>query len=581
MSSDFVPRAIPRVKIAIFGPSNVGKTLFRNVLLKKDTTDPKPTEKSQTVEVLREYKRPTEFGIGLSVERYKLTLIDVPGKPDMKDERMSALSKVVGWIFMYDSTDPNSPDMLLKMIKEELEFAKKFKSAIAIVVVGAKKDLGPNSDAVKKGEEVAKHLSKHTVRFYGYNVPHVLISCKNPNEVSLTFLCLESINFDLKPPESILEKIKKGIAPPRVAVSVTKKEVEVPPKVEIVKPEISKTPEAVTEKPVLETEIPKVPEPPPSREEPIAEPLAGLESIGKSIEEIPEIPSPTEVLKEISQKPPVKVEQPLARPEEKIPEKREIVAPVVPKPKKVPVEKHVSIRFEIEKDERVLGIVNRIKSFSSVSQLFVLRYVDNIYKVVHHGESLSNTQKQFLEKILSCCKIIEEVCPFHALLFIGSEKSLGIIRGRDIILVEWDNIPPRDILVLMSTISPRNLMKITSPRPSLRDLNITLSQHERHWIYMRRLKRLSEKIINCYLAIPENGSYTISHDGDEYISNEQKEVVKKILSAIENIDAVFNHKIGIIYGQETIIWIKKKGTIIIKSETPPPIELFNIIGAIS
>ena len=255
MSDEFIPRAIPRVKVALFGPSNVGKTLFRNMLLRRDPSPPKPSEKSEEEEILREYKRPTEFGMTMSIEKYKLTLVDVPGKPEFREERMKALSKIVGWIFMYDSTDPSSADMLLKMIKEELEPEKKLKSAIAMMVVGTKKDIGPNAEAIKKGEEIAKHLSKHTMMFYGYNVPHILISCKNQNEVSLTFLCLESINFDLKPPESILKKLKEGVTipPAQVPISKTEKEIEIPPKIEVAKTEIAKEP------PIETPEIPQVP----------------------------------------------------------------------------------------------------------------------------------------------------------------------------------------------------------------------------------------------------------------------------------------------------------------------------------
>ncbi|MEX0568966.1 MAG: hypothetical protein Q6363_007390, partial [Candidatus Njordarchaeota archaeon] len=344
-------------------------------------------------------------------------------------------------------------------------------------------------------------------------------------------------------------------------------------------PQVPKT-EVSEEEPI---EIPEVPEAPPPQEKPIVEPLTGLENVGKSIEEMPEIPSPTEILEEVSA-PSTKIEREIPAAKQKIEpavEKHEGAVPSIPKAKKAPLEERISMRFEFEKNENVLKIVERIENIAKVTQCYVLKRTDNLYRVAHIGEGISDDQKQYIEKVLSCCKIIDEVNSFRAFLLIGGKKSLGVIRGKDMIIVELDSAPPKDILLLMSFLSSGDLMQIVATKPNLRDINILLSKNNQHWVYMRKLKRTSEKIISCYLVLPENGSYAISHDGDKYVSEEQKEIIKKIIGIIENLDKIIEHNVGIIYGDNTLIWIKRHGVILIKSETPLPTEILSLIGAIS
>ncbi|MCR8471866.1 MAG: GTPase domain-containing protein, partial [Candidatus Korarchaeota archaeon] len=157
MSEDeFIPRAIPRVRVALYGPSGSGKSKFLNTLIRRNVPEEKTTTEPEIIEITRAYKRRTVMGTLETVTNYKLVLIDVPGREELEKQRTEAVKKAVIWLFFYDSTNPASANELYNMIKSELEKKEILKSAIAMAVVGTKGDINPNPEAVKIGDDIAK-----------------------------------------------------------------------------------------------------------------------------------------------------------------------------------------------------------------------------------------------------------------------------------------------------------------------------------------------------------------------------------------------------------------------------------------
>ncbi|MEX0569015.1 MAG: GTPase domain-containing protein, partial [Candidatus Njordarchaeota archaeon] len=196
-----------RLNVALFGPSGSGKSLFRRILFTGKYSPTRPNRRAIEKEIPRIYRFEIKITGNLGETKYILHLIDVPGKEDLVEERESVLKKISGYIFFYDSTDVKSVELLEEMIKKEIEEKKKMKSALAVVLVGTKKDKGPDEEAIKKGCYLVDYLSRITVPYFGYRVPHLLISCKNRDEVNMAFNCLESIMFETRPNKDIIEKI--------------------------------------------------------------------------------------------------------------------------------------------------------------------------------------------------------------------------------------------------------------------------------------------------------------------------------------------------------------------------------------
>ena len=558
MSEEFIPRTIPRVKVALYGPTNVGKTLFRNVLLRKDTSPPKPTEMTKEEEVMREYKKPTEFGTTMSIEKYKLTLVDVPGRPEFKQIRIETLNKIVGWLFMYDATDPSSAEKLMEMIKTELEPARKLKSAIAMMVVGTKKDLGTNDEAVKKGAEIAEYLSKHTTMLYGYSVPHVVISCTDTGNVTLTFLCIEAINFDLRPPKEIISRIMEGEAPltvPSVEIEVPK-EVKVPEKPAPVEP-------LIEEVEVEKMEVPEAPEP---KEPVLEEPLGGLEEVGGKEEVLPEVPSPVEVMREVAPEKP-KIEE---------------VAPKPTKPKVVPREvKAKPIRIELGTDEKAWNLARKIKEkIPMLSGCYLISWgKDAVHVALDSEKKLTEKNKEFVRAILSLYNAIRGRFDVNVILLGGEEKGYGITIGDKIIVMEFD---PKDISDMMMIFSAFGYKKPTMPigeAISPKPVRFVLNKTDKFWDAARSIKNTSADIISCYIVIPENGGYAVAHDSDEYLAKEQEEFLSTILNIMNYADKITKTKLLMLVGKQSIIVAKKKGYIVIKTKGRPPTHMLRMISA--
>mgnify|MGYP003879849499 CR=1 FL=1 len=209
-----------RIRIALVGPSGSGKSHFRRILMGEKILRMRATRKTVEREINRKYKTKTKVLGTLGEIDYILKLIDTPGKEEYREERLKAITKICGFIFFYDSTNKESVEQLEKIIKEELEPAKKFKSMIAAVIIGTKKDEGPTKEAINKANELALYLSKYTIKSYGYKVPHLLITTKNREHVDKTLQCIESIIFETKPKQEIIDELGVQEEPPQAPVLI-------------------------------------------------------------------------------------------------------------------------------------------------------------------------------------------------------------------------------------------------------------------------------------------------------------------------------------------------------------------------
>jgi len=592
MSEGFIPRAISRVRVALYGPSGVGKTLFKNMLLKRDASPPEPTEKPDVAEVLRDYKRPTEFGVSMSVEKYKLTLVDVPGKPEYKDERIGALSKIVGWMFMYDATDPKSPEELMRMIKEELEPARKLKSAIAIMVIGTKKDLGVNDEAVKKGEEIAKYLSKHTSLLYGYSTPHVTISCSDPTEVTLAFLCLESINFELKPPQKIIEKLethkpevkipKERPTPPPKA---PEKPTEVVERKEEIAPEKREAEIGVVEVPEL-PEVPEAPKPAELKPEEVSieVPTMDVGRIGKEIEELPEIPSPLEVMKEISEgKVEMVEEKPIpSLPPEVTPKVEEKVVEAKPVEKPVEAQRAPEIKVVLEKDEKCWSVAKRLKSIEWVDRCMILTPSEGRIIIAHDlGGEISEEDKSTVLNVAKAIAIMAKITEPRAFLVVGTNKSIVSILGSRTILLEFrDNRALPLALSMISGVVEVPQHPIGVPVETV-TTKFKLNIDDKAWETAKKMKRTIRGVIDCYIVSNGDGEFSIAHDGERSVTKNQEEFISNIINMVRIMENILKIRALIIFGKQYIMVAKKRGYIIVRASERPPLALLSAIATAS
>lgn len=198
--SSFVFRSL---KIALYGPRASGKTTFLRTLIGKTYS----STNANGIEIVRTYRLKIPITGTRNVVVYRLIIFDLPGAPKFRNLRLSTLKGVSGYIFFYDSTSLNSPQMLFRMIKSELEANKKLKSALAMIVLATEKDLGADRKALRYGNDTAAYLSNKTLRYYGYAVPHLLISNLNQKDVSLVVRALETIFFDIRNDIEVLRKL--------------------------------------------------------------------------------------------------------------------------------------------------------------------------------------------------------------------------------------------------------------------------------------------------------------------------------------------------------------------------------------
>lgn len=381
--------SLSTMKIVLYGPSNSGKTVFRLTLLGKSVDEVSPTEKTEEVETLRTVYK-VKNGKKFPHETYRLKLADVPGKENASDERLSGLQKAIGILLFYDSTDPSSPEELKKMVENEIIAMGYLYNLLGIVIVGTKKDLGPNKEAVDKAQEFVNELSSQIKELWGYDVPHVLINAKNQEEANLTLSLLEHLMMSYTVPQEILEKI---------GVHTALKEVKIPSEKTVVspiasKPSVSPIPKAEKEtikqlpepKKQPEVKMPEVPSPETvisekeiskttkldvqlAKEKPeIPPPEAGLEEAIKpevTAQKLPHVPSPKEVLTEEKPKEQVKI-------------------PPIQKP----IERKVSETSSVEKEKPiikaltkpVLKVSRKKVSFKPIENKMIWRRLEEIAK---------------------------------------------------------------------------------------------------------------------------------------------------------------------------------------------------------
>lgn len=568
--SEFIPRSIPRVKIALYGPSGAGKTLFFNIFLKGDSSDPEPTKEAQVSEILREYRRITSVGITESVEKYKLTLVDVPGADELRESRLKFLQKVVGWLFMYDATDPRSPELLLKMLKEELITERKLKSAIGIMVIGTKSDLGINDMAVRKGEEIVEFLSKNTMAsVYGYKIPHIQISVKDREQVRLTYLCLESIVFDLKPSDIILSKLKKVVekgvkpleTPARTELreeSIKESGIEAP--AEAISKEIkgieTKAEEKVSQEAkelgrldvsleLMESQIEK--EKSTAPHEPISIKQQKIEKIERLAEEpTKKIMEKVESISEkVSPKPRVDVER------EKI---RESVKKLVEETKgleKKPmgtlgVSEKMRAGEVMTKEQKISAPVVRIFSSDNKEALKLASIIAEKYPIMKNLYILEKKSKmewavaydvtnivlndkkmELLSSVASFYEVAQKYLGANACAIMTKDRVLSIVgSNKKLYVAEMPHGNLLEILAILLSTGERQAQGETKLL-DLANFDLPMSLHEdaKIWRFAKKLRWLSPDIESVLIVEKEESRYKLAHDGPKFLSDYHKSLV--------------------------------------------------------
>ncbi|MHA1617055.1 MAG: GTPase domain-containing protein [Candidatus Njordarchaeales archaeon] len=198
---------LPVIRVGLYGPAKSGKTTFRKVFFgQEDSREYIPSEKVEVFETVRTFFQVKE-GRKIPVETYKLALIDTPGREEFTNERLVGLSKCVGIILFYDANDPVSPQLLGKMVEEEVIGGGLIQNIVALVVVGTRKDLGINKEAVIVGQEVADRLTREIRNLWNYEVPHLLINAYNADEVTRVIEITESLLMTFRPPQKLIESL--------------------------------------------------------------------------------------------------------------------------------------------------------------------------------------------------------------------------------------------------------------------------------------------------------------------------------------------------------------------------------------
>ena len=232
-------RRLPQVKIALFGPSLSGKTAFLRTLLGKSVTDLAPNTDVERVNLTRTFYKIVE-GRKVPLETYNLQIIDLPGRDNFENMRVLNLAKCTGVILFYDSTDPNSAQLLVKMVEEELIGGGFIPNILALVVVGTKKDLNPDREAINIAAHIVAVLRRESEKLWNYSVPHLLINALDRREVEAILYILESLLISLTLPKDLVKRLsveKQLLEVPRKPIkeiSVEKKpviKVEEKPKV--------------------------------------------------------------------------------------------------------------------------------------------------------------------------------------------------------------------------------------------------------------------------------------------------------------------------------------------------------------
>jgi len=597
MTDEFIPREIPRVRVALFGPSNTGKTTFCNMLTQHEISKIEPTESARIIEILRDYKRRTVMGTYETVTKYKLTLVDVPGREEFKEQRTKSLTKIVAWIFFYDATDPTSAENLQRMIREELEKERMLKSAIAMIVVGTKSDLGPDPRAVKIGEEIAKHLSKKTSSLYGYEVPHFLISCLDSEDVNLAFLCIERINFELKLPEDLISKLKrkmeKYLEKPPIEKPVPPKIIEQKIEEEQQITAIETPPEAPTEE-IKEGEIPipplpKLPEGAEKQLEKLRMEIPPEEPIPEPPVEIPLEETP-QVLKEAE----IKAEAPKIEKVEAPPHTEEHVEiEITPKEsligKEIPPPEAPHRLIELCETDFDWALANSLYSrIGPYSKIYVVDVKPDKLVVAYDNREreLGKDEEKLLLGLLDAVSISETITERPKAMLIISEKLHAIIRGRKLLIIQASNSIIREVCSILASLrsSGQETSLAVSSRYAALDISLEITKQKTLIGLARNLQQKIRGVSSCFILISTNRKIEVAYSDQKNLSKKQIGLLEKILTLSKTIDeAIGKHRVVIIYGLYESIMILNgdKGLLILAFTEQSPSSLISVISKVA
>lgn len=394
MSSDS-SKKLPLVKVSLFGPTGSGKTAFVKTLLGKPATNLKPTMNAGSVEIVRTFYKTTNMR-KIPIETYRLQIIDLPGRENVENIRLLTLAKSTGTILFYDATDPESARKLRKMVEDEIIGGGFIPNTLGFVLLGTKRDLGANKDAIAIAKTIENALNQQIREIWNYNLPHLLINALNREEIEVVLNILESLLMSLSLPPELVQKLHvDNVVSERVSIpSLTE---EMPP--------IEKT---VVPKERIE----------PKKEEPIAPP--------------PEPRKETEV--------PKREETPL------------IAVPTTARPVKPSYE-----LFPVEKIWQILNDLGR--SFDEIESLLLIRRIsgESVYVAFYPGERKNeNIPVDLVELVLNAEKSINELISVedigdlsHFVMY-GTKKSIIILRKKaGILAAKIRGKPSAELLELL------------------------------------------------------------------------------------------------------------------------------------
>ena len=236
-------------------------------------------------------------------------------------------------------------------------------------------------EAIKKGCYLVDYLSRITVPYFGYRVPHLLISCKNRDEVNMAFNCLESIMFETRPNKDIIEKI--GIVHKKVTDFI------------------------------------------------ILEPLEGLEEISRSIETM---------AKKAASKTPVAGHVTTSITLKKISSVSVEKTTYMTRMKGIEAEKELA-EFKLFQNPKMWNLAKAVEVLlPGIQECIIINKKNDAYYVAHSGkQDISPQQKEALMKIIELLRISDSIGSFDTITLSGNGESITIYKGAAIVVLKKKN----------------------------------------------------------------------------------------------------------------------------------------------